>query len=529
MALTGIDPNDPIPATRRELIFGSGISSQGPNREVVLYGNRDQVVPPTNPEPLDTLGTYIADDSDAKARFGPRSELYQMYKKYTAVDSGATIYGVAVTESVGAQAVSTLTLATNANASSTLKITIVGVDIFVPVASGDTPTIVATAAASAINAAEGATLPVTAGAVAGVVTITAANRGLRGNFIIGRLAAPDEQGLRASFTKPCAMTVTKAITAAGATADDGTAAIASVANSEIYYQVSPWQQSAMANTVGNTVVISDTDNQNGELRAMIRTQALPINGKEQCMITAFVDDQAAATTIATTLNSVRAFMFRAERNDWTPAMLAAQNAAVVRSQQVSQPAANFAGYQSSDSTVYQVLAPFSVNDRPTTVENRADLNNGVSPIAFRPDGKAYLVRFITTKCRNDNNDPDYRARPGHITSVVDFAWNLVKQRWDSTKQPFVADNPKEGEQPKARTTTPQQVEGLMLQVINDLVASTPLGQYQGPILAPDKESEMKKSIVATKMTAGISVSVDFYSVEHLYKGEFTIQETGAAY
>ena len=201
----------------------------------------------------------------------------------------------------------------------------------------------------------------------------------------------------------------------------------------------------------------------------------------------------------------------------------------MRSQQVSQPAANFAGYQSSDRAVYQVLAPFSVNDRPTTVEIRADLNNGVSPIAFRPDGKAYLVRFITTKCRNDNNDPDYRARPGHITSVVDFAWNLVKQRWDSTKQPFVADNPKEGEQPKARTTTPQQVEGLMLQVINDLVASTPLGQYQGPILAPDKESEMKKSIVATKMTAGISVSVDFYSVEHLYKGEFTIQETGAAY
>jgi phage tail sheath gpL-like len=452
-----------------------------------------------------------------------------MYKKYTAVDSTATLYGVAVTESVGAQAVSTLTLATNADASSTLKITIVGVDIFVAVATGDTPTTVAAAAESAINSAEGATLPVVAGAVAGVVTITASNRGLRGNFIIGRMAAPDEQGLRASFTKPCLMTVTKAITAAGATPDDGSAAIASVANSEIYYQVSPWQQSAMLNSVGNPAVITDVDSQNGELRAMIRTQALPINGKEQCMIAGYVDDQASATTIASTLNSVRAFLFRAERNEWTPAMLAAQNTAVARSQQVSQPAANFAGYQSTDSTVYQVLAPFSVNDRPSTVEIRADLNNGVSPIAFRPDGKAYLVRFITTRCRNDNNDPDYRARPGHITSVIDFAWNLVKQRWESTKQPFVADNPKEGESPKARTTTPQQVEGLMLQVINDLVASTPLGQYQGPILAPDKEAEMKKSIVATKMTAGISVSVDFYSVEHLYKGEFTIQETGAAY
>ena len=79
MALTGIDPNDPIPATRRELIFGAGLSSQGPNREVVLYGN----ITAAGSETLDTLGRFISDDSDAQARFGVRSELYQMYKKYT--------------------------------------------------------------------------------------------------------------------------------------------------------------------------------------------------------------------------------------------------------------------------------------------------------------------------------------------------------------------------------------------------------------------------------------------------------------
>ena len=529
MALTGIDPNDPIPATRRELIFGSGISSQGPNREVVLYGNRDEIVIPANPETLDTLGVAIADDSDAVARFGPRSELYQMYKKYTAVDSGATIYGVAVTESAGAQATCTLTFATTATASSTVKVTVAGVEIQAPVAAGDVVADIATAVAAGINAADGASLPVTASPAAGVVTILASNKGLRGNFVIGRQAAPNEFGVRASFTKPCGTTVAKVITFVGSTADNGAAAIASVSKTEIYYQVSPWQQSDMMNTVGNASAITDVDTQNGELMAMIRTQALPINGKEQCVISGFVDDQASATTVGSTLDSVRGFVFHAERNDWTPAMIAAQHAAVVRSQQVSQPAANFAGYQSSDSAVYQMLAPFDIDNRPTTTEVRADLNNGVSPVSFRPDGKAYLVRFITTKCRNSAGDPDYRARPGHITSVVDFAWNLVKQRWNSTKQPFVADNPKQGEAPMARTTTPQQVEGLMLQVINDLINSTPLGQYQGPILAPDKSDEMKKSIVAKKKTAGIEVSVDFYSVEHLYKGEFTIQETGAAY
>ena len=529
MALTGIDPNDPIPATRRELIFGAGLSSQGPDREVVLYGNRDQVNPPTNPEPLDTLGTPIADDSDAKARFGPRSELYQMYRAYTAVDSGATIYGVAVTESAGNQSTGTLTFVNNANASSTLKVTIIGYETQVAIASGDTPTVIAAATASAINSALGATLPVRANAVAGVVTIAAANKGLRGNFIIGDIGSPDTFGFRASFTQPCNTTVTKAITINGSTADNGAAAIASVSNSEIYYHVSPWHQNSTNPTVGNSTALSSSDGQNGELLDMIKTQALPINGKEQCMLAGFVDNQAAATTVGRGLNSVRGFVFHAERSEWTPAMIAAQHAAVVRSQQIAQPAANFAGYTDSDQTVYQMPTPFSVGDRPTTVEIRADLNNGVCPVAYRPDGKAYLVRFITSKCLNDALDPDYRARPGHITSVVDFAWGIVKQRWDSTKQPFVADNPAEGQNPQARTTTPNMVDGLMRQVIDDLTGSTPLGQYQGPILAPDKAAQMKASIVTKKMTAGISVSVDFYSVEHLYKGEFTIQETGAAY
>ncbi len=66
MALTGIDPFDPTPATRRELIFGAGLSSTGPDRQVILYGNKQA----SGSEPLDTLSdTPIADDSDAIARY----------------------------------------------------------------------------------------------------------------------------------------------------------------------------------------------------------------------------------------------------------------------------------------------------------------------------------------------------------------------------------------------------------------------------------------------------------------------------
>lgn len=522
MALTGIDPFDPIPATRRELIFGAGLSSAGPNREVIFYGNKTTV----GTEVVNTLGDFIADDSDARERFGVRSELYQMYRSYTAVDGGATIYAIAVPEGAG-QAQVDFTFATASNAVTTLEIVVVGEILYAQVANLDTPAEIAQAAVDAINAGASATLPVTATRSGDVCEVMAANTGFRGNFVTGRATAT--LGVRMRFLKPTATTVTKSEASAGTGPDDGTTAIAEAAKTEFYYHVSPWHQNSTSATVGSAVAIAINDNQTGELSDMIKTQANPTNGKEQCMIACQWDDQAAASAAGIALNSVRTFMFHAEHNDWTPAMLTAQNAAVVRSQQITHPAANFAGYQSNDQNVYQILSPFLVDDRPTTTEVRADLNNGISPLSFSPSGKAYLVRFITSRNENDNFDKDYRARPGHITSVVDFAWNLIKQRWESTKQPFVADNPSDGESPTARTTTPSMVSGLVRQVIDDLTGSTPLGVYQGPILAPDKSEEMKGSLVVKKITAGISVSVDLYSVEHLYKGEFTIKETGAAY
>lgn len=522
MALTGIDPNDPIPATRRELIFGAGLSSTGPNREVLFYGNMTAA----GSETVNVLGAAIADDSDCKARFGQRSELYQMYKKYAEIDGSATIYAIAVPEGAGA-AVVIFTVANIPTGASSLTFNITGLDITVPISANEPLADICTAAKDAINSADGASLPVIATSGATTITVTAANLGYRGNFLVGDVA-PITFGARAVFTKDVGTTITKAAPTLSAGADSGVAAIAEIANTEIYYHVSPWHNGV--GTYGNPAPISSTDAQTGELLDMIKTQALPVNGKEQCMLGAFVGTPAQAAVAGIAMNSVRGFMFHAEKSDWTPAMLAAQNAAVVRSQQVVQPAANFAGYTATDRTPYQVPAPFLMSSRPTTTEIRADLNNGISPIAYSPIGSAYLVRFITT----NNVDTvtlskDYRARPGHITSVIDFAWAIVKQKWIATKQDFVADDPKTGEQPIAKTTTPLAVRSLISGIIGDLSSSSPLGQYSGPILAPDKVSDMKSSIVATKGNASISVSVDFYSVEHLYKGEFTIKETGAAY
>ena len=83
MALTGRDPTDPRPGTFRELVLAAGPSAgPGPERRVLLAGNRTTA----GTETVNVIGRAIDDDADALARFGRRSELYAMYRKYVLLD-----------------------------------------------------------------------------------------------------------------------------------------------------------------------------------------------------------------------------------------------------------------------------------------------------------------------------------------------------------------------------------------------------------------------------------------------------------
>ena len=106
---------------------------------------------------------------------------------------------------------------------------------------------------------------------------------------------------------------------------------------------------------------------------------------------------------------------------------------------------------------------------------------------------------------------------------------MVKQRWYEQKQPFVADNPTDGQAPTANTTTPGMVESMIKSVIDNLSAPKPLGIYAGPILAPDRAAESKASVHATKVTGGITVQASVVAVEHLLKFEGKFFEIGSAY
>ena len=531
MTLTGVDPFDPTPSTKRELIFGAGTGSSGVTRDVVIFGNSTAAGSEVDNE----LNGPIADDQDARDRFGERSELYLLYKTFVEVDKSATIYGISVPDIEGTAAAVPITVVGVSDADSTVTITILGKDIIYLVANGDAIAVTAAGISAAIDAYDEGRLPVTTTPVAGVCTVTAANTGERSEHIIGETAT---RGLRVKIeTNGTANTQTVVKTVGsfvpGVGNDVGTTAIGlAAARENLYWHVAPWHTvtSGGAGTEGNNGDVAVGDFQTGDLIDMINTQALPVNSKEKQVVFGLVGTSADSILVPldAQANAVRASFFWQENNDWTPGMLAAYHCAIMRSGYIAHPSRSRAGYTSTDSTPYNIPAPAVATDVPTATEIRTALNNGVSPISFSGD-TPYLVRAITARNFNAGGQKDYKAREHHIVYAIDFVWQEIKARWYATKQEFVADDPADGAKPIPNTSTPSDLKALIFGVIDTMTGPRPLGIYTGPILAPDLIQFMKDSVKVAKIPAGLSVVAEFIAVQHLLKFEGKFLEVGEAY
>ena len=512
MALTGIAASDPTPGTRRELIFNAG-SSLGPGaaRTIMLYGNKTS----SGTETVDTVGTPILSDQNFKDRFGGRSELYQEWRALLAANRTSRVYAIAVTEAAGTAGSCTITLVNAATASTTVDVVWGGLSTSYSVVSGDSVITQALAMTAAINNADQGTWPFTAAAVLGVVTATTSNLGDRTNLTLNSLRVTPRASITTTFTK-------SAVTN-GTGTDDFTAALAAVSTAgTYYYQVSPKHEVA---------AVTATDNGIGEHCTTIVTQALPVNGKDQIVIFGQVgtQSQGQAVTTSSAVNTVLARFFWAKNNDWTPGMIAAHHAGVLQLGHQLHPNRNFTGYANDASTPYAVPPPFARTDIPTSTEIVSALNGGMSPITFNELGAPSLVREITSKSLvAGTTTNDFRAREGNLTSAIHFAWADIAQRFAAQKQQGVAADPVVGAVPVANTMYPTAVRALIIDRINDLSGSNPLGLYRGPILNPETVAAMRDSIVATKIPQGISTTADLQAAEHYLRGEFTIRETSAA-
>ncbi len=126
--------------------------------------------------------TPLSDASQAIALFGRGSMLARMVRAYNGADRYSEVHAIALADlGTGAIASGTITVTGPASAAGTIALMIAGVSIGVTVANGDSAAAIATKIAAAITALPD--LPVTAAAVAAVVTVTSRHIGTCGNSI----------------------------------------------------------------------------------------------------------------------------------------------------------------------------------------------------------------------------------------------------------------------------------------------------------------------------------------------------------
>jgi phage tail sheath gpL-like len=133
----------------------------------------------------------IGSQAQAEAHFGAGSELSRMFQAYYANNFANEVWGLPLSEPVGATAATgTITITAAPTQAGTLHLFIAGTHVPVNIMTTDTVTDIAQAITDAINnyvvptySAERVSLPVTATVALGVVTMTAAWKGESGNEI----------------------------------------------------------------------------------------------------------------------------------------------------------------------------------------------------------------------------------------------------------------------------------------------------------------------------------------------------------
>lgn len=187
----------------------------------------------------------VSTPEQAKEYFGRGSMLAAMMDAYRKVDDFAEVWCVGVEDDgAGTAATKTVTFGGPATAAGAVPLYIAGQRVRIAVAKDDTDAEVAAAAVDAINA--NADLPVTAAAVAEVVTLTARHKGALGNGIDVRVAYLGAAGGEAL---PAGVTVAIADGVAGATDPDVSAAFAALGDDEYDWIGCPYTDTANLDAV----------------------------------------------------------------------------------------------------------------------------------------------------------------------------------------------------------------------------------------------------------------------------------------
>lgn len=428
MALSAVIPTDnKVPGSYVRVSLGVGARSSGDApRTLLFFGNKLTAG-------TAVIGTVydVASEDDARTLTAAGSELFLMVKYALKANPGATIKIIAVTESAGAQAAGTLTVTGTATGPGTASIYVMGERIDVAIATGDVQNTIAANLEIAVD--DMSDWPVTAGVATNVCTVTAKNRGPRGNTIGFRVEC-DAPGVAIAASGSGYLT-------AGATSDDPQTALDATAATRYHYLVAPYDDATNLAKFKNRVDASEEPE---------------IGNREQVVACGF-GAPGATTTIATGLNFPRVQLGWMEGNEQTPAVMAAVLAAARARAEGIDPAANLDGLQ-----LVGLKASPRAADVPLASELKGALNNGYTPLVAGAGGVVGICRSITTKSLDASVQPDYRVLDTTKVTVCDaFADVLDLGFTDVFQQPGagfkLAADSSTGDPPPPGVATPASI------------------------------------------------------------------------
>lgn len=187
-----------------------------------------------------------ASETDMDDAYGQGSMLSKMLKRFRNINSSTDIYALGVADLGATAATATLTVTVSTVSAGVIYLLVDGVSVQVTVSDDDTATVIASAIVTAIN--DETDLPVTASAVAGVVTLTCKWTGVTGNDIDIRYNYYDGEVL------PTGVTLAIVDMASGAGTPDISAIVGAIPDQWYNHIVMPYSDTASLNGLRDELV-----------------------------------------------------------------------------------------------------------------------------------------------------------------------------------------------------------------------------------------------------------------------------------
>jgi len=339
------------------------------------------------------LPTDIFSGDQAATFFGRGSILHLMCVAAIKAYPYLALTAVALDDNgAGVLAAGTITIANNATASGVLSVKIANQQVDIAVAAADTPTVIAAALVAQI--AKQPDLPVTAGNAAGVVTLTAKNKGTLGNEI----------KVSASITSGIATTAVVVAMSAGATDPNIDTALAAVV------------------AMGHNIIVTPYNTQTDlvKLRTHLALVSGPLEQRGAIGIFGHTGTLGASTTLAGLVNDGRQSGILVPSSRSLSYEVAAAFGAVVASEEDPARPLNTLELVGID--------PSPIANRLSRTEQENALNNGITPSEIGPGDRVQIVRAITTYTLDPQAVPDISLLDLTTIRTLDYVRKACRER-----------------------------------------------------------------------------------------------------